>query len=76
MIQVLEGQRKAFRKKFDRDPRPEDPVFFDPLADEPRFFFEAQVNEIQQQICAAMQQAGIDPAIIYAYIRTRRPAGS
>lgn len=33
--EALQGQLAAFRKKFGRDPGPEDPVFFDPREDEP-----------------------------------------
>ena len=34
--ELLERQREAFRAKFGRDPGSEDPVFFDPKADDPR----------------------------------------
>ena len=30
---ILREQREAFRKKFGRDPGPNDPIFFDPEAD-------------------------------------------
>lgn len=36
VAEALEAQRELFRKKFGRDPGPEDPMFFDPAADEPR----------------------------------------
>jgi hypothetical protein len=32
----LAGLREAFRVKFGREPGPDDPVFFDPEADDPR----------------------------------------
>jgi hypothetical protein len=65
--QALEQQRDRFRQKFGRDPGPNDPVFFDPDADEPRPLDPAKV---EAQIIAAMQAAGIDPAKIHAYKRT------
>jgi ribosomal protein L18 len=33
--EAMEHQADRFRKKFGRDPGPEDPIFFDPAADEP-----------------------------------------
>ncbi len=35
MTEMLAGQRELFREKFGRDMRPDDPIFFDPDADEP-----------------------------------------
>lgn len=34
--EMMERQAGRFREKFGRDPRPEEPIFFDPDADEPR----------------------------------------
>ncbi|MDQ4092790.1 MAG: hypothetical protein M3143_05115 [Actinomycetota bacterium] len=33
---MMESQARRFQDKFGRDPRPEDPIFFDPDAEEPR----------------------------------------
>jgi hypothetical protein len=65
--QALEQQCERFRQKFGRDPGPNDPVFFDPVADEPRPLDPAKV---EAQIIAAMQAAGIEPTKIHAYKRT------
>src|SRR5690242_7321463 len=35
-VEILEAQRVAFREKFGRDRGPNDPIFFDANADEPR----------------------------------------
>jgi hypothetical protein len=35
MQEAFEANLQAFREKFGRDPGPDDPVFFDPDADEP-----------------------------------------
>jgi hypothetical protein len=35
-MEILDLQLQAFRTKFGREPGPDDPVFFDPEADEPR----------------------------------------
>jgi hypothetical protein len=34
--ETLEALRRDFRERFGRDPGPDDPVFFDPTAEEPR----------------------------------------
>lgn len=52
LCRALEGQRERLRKKFGRDPGPEDPVFFDPDAPAPRpprtcAFSKADVAEWQ-----------------------------
>ena len=60
---ALRTQLAAFTAKFGRPPEGDDPIFFDPDADEPRplnpLHFEAD-------LIPAMQQAGFDPAYIYA----------
>ena len=60
MTDIFEQQRQKFVDKYGREPGPNDPVFFDlpPL------------EQIEFQTVQAMQKAGIDPAIIYAYEKT------
>ncbi len=65
--ELLERQREAFRAKFGRDPGPEDPVFFDPKADQPRPLDD---ESLVTTVVEAMKAAGIDPAKIHAYRRT------
>jgi UDP-N-acetylglucosamine transferase subunit ALG13 len=60
MKTVLEEQRQKFIVKFGREPGPGDPVFFD----------APPVEQVEFQMVQAMQKAGIDPAIIYAYEKT------
>src|SRR5262249_26595880 len=62
LIDLLEEQRQKFVAKYGREPGPEDKVFFDMPHSE-------QVEHITVQ---AMKEAGIDPAIIYAYEKTGR----
>lgn len=64
---ALERQREAFRMKFGRDPLPDDPVFFDPEADEPT----ARVSLVDE-VVEALNAAGIPPAELYAFRRTGR----
>jgi hypothetical protein len=65
--QALEEQLRAFRAKFGRDPGPDDPLFFDPDADEPRPLNRVAV---EAGMVDAMEQAGISPAQIYAFQQT------
>lgn len=69
---VLERRIQAFREKFGREPGPEDPLFFDPDADQPQFRSEAQQNAIWESMCNMMLAAGCDPAIVYAARKTER----
>lgn len=63
----FEAQAARFRVKFGRDPGPDDPVFFDPDAEEPR---PTPVVKIESEAVAAMEKAGINPALIYAHQQT------
>ena len=60
-------QLLAFKKKFGRDPGPDDPVFFDPDADTPQFLNQNAMADLIQD---AMVKAGIEPAKIYAFRKT------
>ena len=68
-IRLLEKQRQAFIRKFGREPRDGDPVFFDLNADEPR---PGSLQDCVPKIVQAMEKVGIDPALIYAFRKTGR----
>lgn len=65
--EALESQRARFREQFGRDPGPDDPVFFDPTASEPK---PLNLEQVQAEFTEAMAKPSIDPAIIYAYRHT------
>ena len=67
LLRALREQLEAFRQKFGRDPGPEDPLFFDPAADQPRPMDDAQLDAM---LVEALRHAGADPAYIHAYKRT------
>ena len=67
LLRALREQLEAFRQKFGRDPGPEDPLFFDPEADQPRPMDDAQLDAM---LVEALRHAGADPAYIHAYKRT------
>lgn len=64
---LIQAQIHAFEEKFGRPPGPEDPIFFDPDADEPR---PARLADMEQYTTDLLQAAGISGAWIYAYQHT------
>jgi hypothetical protein len=69
MVEALKEQSRRFKERFGRPPAPDDPIFFDPAADEPR----PMVDEvIDQHMLEAMDKAKTHPAIIRAYQTTGR----
>jgi hypothetical protein len=67
MIQMLEEQKQRFRAKFGRDPRPEDPIFWNEKADQPEPVSEEQIHQI---ILQAITAAGSPPEFIHAFKKT------
>ena len=66
--EMMEEQAQRFRDKFGRDPRPEDPIFFDPDADEPRPLDPDTVTrEMTEGLRQAGRDTGVDPALIEAW---------
>lgn len=57
----------AFKKKFGRDPKADEPIFFDPSVDEPK---PITGDFLKAGILDAMQKAGTPPEIVYAYRKT------
>jgi hypothetical protein len=45
--EIFKLQEQFFREKFGRDPGPEDPIFFDPEADEPRPLSKEQIEKLE-----------------------------
>jgi hypothetical protein len=68
--EALEALRQDFRERFGRDPGPDDPVFFDPSAEEPRPLGEDGEALFIAMSEMAMRRAGIDPSLIYASRKT------
>ena len=65
--EILEAQREAFRKKFGRDWKAGDPVFFDPDADEPT---PMSTVKLQAEVLEAMRESDAPPQFAYAYKKT------
>jgi hypothetical protein len=60
---ALDEQRTAFIAKFGRAPGPEDPVFFDPDANEPR---PVDPTVLRARMLEAMRSAGVPDRILFA----------
>ncbi len=68
-LQAIERHLEAFRRKFGRDPTDNDPILFDPDADEPVPLSEEKYEQIMVE---AMAEVGISQAMIFAFKRTGR----
>jgi hypothetical protein len=66
-VEIARQQIEAFRKKFGRDPGPDDPLFFDPDKDVPT---RLDLNNLDNEVVTAMRKTGVEPHIIYAYKKT------
>jgi hypothetical protein len=64
---ILRRQLELFREKFGRDAGPDDPVFFDPDADQPTPISSVR---LEAETLESMRKAGTPPQIIYAYRKT------
>jgi hypothetical protein len=66
--EMMESQARRFRDKFGRDPGPEDPIFFDPDADEPRpRELDTVAREMTEGLRRAGRETGVDPALVEAW---------
>lgn len=63
----LRSQLARFEEKFGRPPRPGEPLFFDPDADEPR---PVSTVGLEQSMVRTLENFGVSPAWIYAYQHT------
>ncbi|MGW1295252.1 hypothetical protein [Streptomyces sp. NPDC002533] len=63
----LESQLEAFKQKFGRDPGPDDPVFFDPDADEPVPLTREYFDQMMLDMAERAADMGMDSAFIHAW---------
>ena len=72
LAQDLKDQMARFKEKFGRDPKPDEPLFFDPDADTPTFVSAEKAERKWNELCDLMDEQGVDPAIVYAARKTGR----
>lgn len=67
-MEVLELNRKIFVKKFGRDPRPDEPLFFDPddPGPEPVPFPLEKLEQEHSLMIDCLEALGAHPAVCYA----------
>jgi hypothetical protein len=58
LAEAMKGQLEEFKRKFGREPGPNDPVFFDPDADTPQ---PLQIAKLRAIVIEAAEKAGLDP---------------
>jgi integrase len=68
-LEAIERQLEAFRRKFGRDPNDNDPILFDPDADDP---VPLSDEKYERTMIEAMAEVGISQAMIFAFKRTGR----
>jgi hypothetical protein len=71
LSETLKDQVAAFRAKFGRDPGPDDPLLFDPNADEPTLLSVHAWHDSLDELIGKADQLGIDPA----YLKAARELG-
>jgi hypothetical protein len=64
VMEALEQMRQAFKKKFGRDRRQDEPLLFDPDEDTPKL---VDLEKYRRAVIAGMREVGVDPAHIYAF---------
>jgi hypothetical protein len=60
MKDILEQQRQKFIERYNREPGPDDPVFFD----------LPHPEHLEAMMAEDMKAAGLDPAFVYAFEKT------
>jgi hypothetical protein len=70
-LEFYREQRLAFQRKFGREMGPDDPFFFDPHADTPQFRSPRDSDYALAMLAQLMGEAGVHPAAIYAFRKTR-----
>ena len=56
MLAALDRQKEAFKKKFGREPGPDEPVFFDPDADTPQPLTEGKITAMLRRVYFSIQR--------------------
>src|SRR5258706_7456039 len=64
---VLEAQKRTFRRRFGRAPKPSDPIFFDPDAKDPK---PLTIQRAQELTLRALRVADMPKHFLYAYEKT------
>jgi len=68
--EIYSRQIRAFRLKFGREMRPEDPFFFDPESDSPSFRPDKDAHYVVARLAKLLEEAGAEPAHVYAFRKT------
>jgi hypothetical protein len=70
--EAIAQQKQLFREKFEREPEPEDPLFFDPDSAVPAFLSVESQEKTWRALVQAAGESGMDPALVYAMNKTGR----
>jgi hypothetical protein len=70
--EAITEQKRLFREKFGREPRVDDPLFFNPESAVPEFLGPEALEETWRTLLQAAGESGMDPALVYAMNKTGR----
>jgi hypothetical protein len=68
-IEVLQKQKLEFIKKFGREPKGDEPIFFDPAFDVPTAINDTKLDIAMMEF---LIKSGAPPEVIFAYRKTER----
>lgn len=64
---AFQRQLEKFREKFGREPRPGDPIFFDPDAKDPTPLSAGSLSRELDRLVGSADEIGVPPALIKAF---------
>jgi hypothetical protein len=70
LLKVAICRYGLFVKKFGRDPRPNEPLFFDPHSDLP---VEADAVELRRQVMETARSAGVNADMVLRFLSLKAP---
>jgi hypothetical protein len=72
LLKVAICRYGMFVKKFGRDPKPNEPLFFDPHCDQPT---EADAVELRRQVLETAGAAGVNADMVLKFLSLKVPEG-
>jgi len=67
---AIQSQQTSFKEKFGFEPRPNDPVFFDPQKDFPAPLPMEEFEKAKEVFISIMKKLNVEPEYIYGYEKT------
>ena len=68
LLEIASRRYGMFLKKFGRDPKPDEPLFFDPACELPTL---ADASEIRRQVIDAARDARVNADLVLEFLRLK-----